>query len=87
MILKQTEKNVVSKQRNSPWLWIPSLCAAEEIPMGWLIRFVARPVTAFGVKGEPISTPWEFRAWGKNAKAAAAIARELNLPPYRRKKK
>ena len=68
---------------------VPVSCnfAAEEVPQGWLVRFVARPVTAYGVKGEPIATPWEFRAWGKDAKAAAAIARELNLPPYLKKKK
>jgi hypothetical protein len=67
----------------------PVVCnfAAEEVPPGWLIRFVARPVTAYGVKGEPIATPWEFRAWGKDAKEAAAIARELNLPAYMKVKK
>lgn len=36
----RTDKNVVSKQRNSPWLWIPSLCAAEEIPMA-VVMYVA----------------------------------------------
>ena len=61
--------------------------AAEEVPPGWLIRFVARPVTAFGVKGEAIATPWEFRAWGKSAKEAALIAHEMNLPAYLKKKK
>ena len=67
---------------------IPVTCnfAAEEVPPGWLLRFVVRPVTSFGVKGEAISTPWEFRAWGKNAKEAEAVARELNLPPYLKKK-
>ena len=68
---------------------VPVACnfASEEVPQGWLIRFVARPVTAYGVKGRPIATPWEFRAWGKSAKDAAAIARELNLPAYMKKKK
>ena len=68
---------------------VPVSCnfAAEEIPPGWLIRFVARPVTAFGVKGDPIATPWEYRAWGKSAKEADLIARELNLPSYLKKKK
>ena len=60
--------------------------AAEEVPPGWLLRFIVRPVTSFGVKGDVISTPWEFRAWGKTAKEAAAIAHELNLPPYLKKK-
>ena len=61
---------------------VPVSCnfAAEEVPPGWLVRFVARPVTAFGVKGSPIATPWEFRAWGKNAKEAAEIAREMKSP-------
>ena len=61
---------------------VPVYCnfAAEEVPPGWLVRFVARPVTAFGVKGNPIATPWEFRAWGKNAKEAAEIAREMKSP-------
>ena len=30
----------MSKKRNSPWLWIPSLCAAEEIPMA-VVMYVA----------------------------------------------
>ena len=61
---------------------VPVSCnfAAEEVPPGWLVRFVSRPVTAFGVKGNPIATPWEFRAWGKNAKEAAEIAREMKSP-------
>ena len=89
------ERCLVSKRVYSPrYLYgtesetVPVSCnfAAEEVPPGWLIRFVARPVTAFGVKGEPIATPWEFRAWGKTAKEAAEIARELNLPPYLKKK-
>ena len=67
---------------------VPVACnfAAEEVPPGWLLRFVVRPVTSFGVKGEAISTPWEFRAWGKNAKEAEAVARELNRPPASKKK-
>ena len=61
---------------------VPVSCnfAVEEVPPGWLVRFVARPVTAFGVKGEPIATPWEFRAWGKTAKEAAEISREMKAP-------
>ena len=66
----------------------PVVCnfAAEEVPPGWLLRFVVRPVTSFGVKGEAISTPWEFRAWGKTAKEAEAIARELNRRAFLKKK-
>ena len=46
---------------------LPVVCnfAEEEIPRGWLIRFVVRPVTSFGEKGDPIATPWKFREWGK----------------------
>ncbi len=67
---------------------LPVSCnfAAEEVPPGWLLRFVVRPVTSFGVKGEAISTPWEFRAWGKTAKEAEAIARELNRRASLKKK-
>ena len=61
--------------------------ASEEVPPGWLLRFVVRPVTTFGVKGGAIATPWEYRAWGKNAKKAEAIAREMNLPAYRKAKR
>ena len=57
----------------------PVVCnfSSEEVPQGWLLRFVVRPVTSFNVKGEPIATPWEFRAWGKTAKEAAAIAKKM----------
>ncbi len=60
----------------------PVVCnfAAEEVPPGWLVRFAVRPVTAFGAKGGAIATPWEFRAWGKDAKAAEAIARDMKRP-------
>ena len=44
-------------------------------------------VSGPSVKGEAIATPWEFRAWGKSAKEAAEIAREMNLPAYLKKKK
>ena len=89
------ERCLVAKRVYSPrYLYgvasetLPVTCnfSAEEVPPGWLVRFVARPVTAFGVKGKPIATRWEFRAWGKTAKEAAAIAHELNLPPYLKKK-
>ena len=68
---------------------VPVTCnfAAEEVPPGWLLRFVVRPVTTFGVKGEAIATPWEYRAWGANAKKAEAIARELNMPEYMKAKR
>jgi hypothetical protein len=46
-----------------------------------------RPVTSFGVKGGSIATPWEYRGWGKNAKEAEAVAREMNLPEYQKAKK
>ena len=90
------ERCLVSKRVYSPrYLYgvesetVPVTCnfSAEEVPPGWLIRFVARPVTAFNVKGAPIATPWEFRAWGKTAKEASEIARELNLPSYLKKKR
>jgi hypothetical protein len=90
------ERCLVSKRVYSPrYLYgvesetVPVICnfAAEEVPPGWLIRFVVRPVTAFGVKGDPIATPWEYRAWGKTAKEAEKIAREMNLPAYLKKKK
>lgn len=32
--------------------------ADTEIPVGWDIRYVVRPVNAFGRKGNPIFTPW-----------------------------
>ena len=49
---------------------VPVTCnfASEEVPQGWLLRFVVRPVTTFGVKGEAIATPWEHRVWGKKGK-------------------
>ncbi len=90
------ERCLVSKRVYSPrYLYgvesetVPVICnfAAEEVPPGWLIRFVVRPVTAFGVKGAPIATPWEYRAWGKTAKEAEKIAREMSLPAYLKKKK
>ena len=34
--------------------------ADTEIPVGWDLRYVVRPVNAFGGKGSPISTPWEM---------------------------
>ena len=89
------ERCLVSKQvYSSRYMYgvesdvLPVTCnfASEEVPPGWLIRFVARPMTTFGVKGEAISTPWEFRAWGKTAKEAEAIARELNRPSGPKKK-
>ena len=49
--------------------------------------FSVRPVTSFGVKGGSLATPWEYRGWGKNAKEAEAVAREMNLPEYRKAKK
>ena len=61
--------------------------AEDEVPPGWLIRFSVRPVTSFGVKGGFLATPWEYRGWGKNAKEAEAIAREMNLPEYQKAKK
>ena len=66
----------------------PVVCnfASEEVPPGWLIRFVARPVTSFGEKGEAIATPWECRAWGKTAKEALAVARELKLSRLNKEK-
>ena len=36
---------------------------------------------------DAVGIPWEFRAWGKNAKEAEKIAREMNLPAYLKKKK
>ena len=58
----------------------PVICnfSSEEVPEGWLLRFVVRPVTTYNVKGAPISTPWEYRAWGKTSEQAEAIARKLN---------
>jgi hypothetical protein len=73
----EVERCLVAKRVYSPrYMYgverdtLPVSCnfSTEEVPTGWLIRFVARPVTAFGVKGEAIVTPWEFRVWGKNAR-------------------
>ena len=89
------ERCLVAKRVYSPMYMhgvasetVPVTCnfAAEEVPKGWLLRFVVRPVTTFGVKGGAIATPWEYRVWGANAKKAAAIARKLNLPAHRKVK-
>ena len=88
------ERCLVSKRVFSPkYMWgvecetEPVVCnfSSDEVPPGWLIRFCARPVTSFGVKGAAIATPWEFRAWGKNAKQAEAIAQELKMAAKQKK--
>ena len=81
------ERSLVSKRVFSPRYMYgvtsetePVICnfSSEEVPEGWLLRFVVRPVTTYNVKGAPISTPWEYRAWGKTSEQAEAIARKLN---------
>ena len=37
---------------------VKCLFTPEEVPDGWNVRYVVRPVNAFGVKGEPICTPF-----------------------------
>ena len=34
------------------------LFTPEEVPDGWLVRYVVRPMNAFGAKGDPIATPF-----------------------------
>ena len=37
---------------------VKCLITPEEVPSGWTVRYVVRPVNAFGVKGDAISTPF-----------------------------
>ena len=37
---------------------VKCLITPEEVPNGWIVRYVVRPVNAFGVKGDPIVTPF-----------------------------
>lgn len=37
---------------------VKCLFTPEEVPDGWMVRYVVRPVNAFGVKGNPIATPF-----------------------------
>jgi hypothetical protein len=37
---------------------VKCLITPEEVPDGWIVRYVVRPVNAFGVKGDPIATPF-----------------------------
>ena len=39
---------------------VECLFAEEEVPQKHLLRFVARPVNSFGVKGKPIATTWQM---------------------------
>ena len=39
---------------------VECLFAEEEVPERHLLRFVVRPVNAFGGKGEPIATAWRM---------------------------
>ena len=86
----EVERSLMSKRVFSPRYMYgvtsetePVICnfSSEEVPVGWLLRFVVRPVTTFNVKGAPISTPWKYRAWGKSAEQAEAIARKMNAFP------
>ena len=38
--------------------------AADEIPAGWQLRFTARPVNAWGKRGDPISSEWKVLRTG-----------------------
>ena len=45
-----------------------------DVPAGWDLRFVVRPMNAYAVAGAAIATPWEYRLWGRtDAEARAAF--------------
>ncbi|MBQ6007183.1 MAG: metallophosphoesterase [Kiritimatiellae bacterium] len=52
----------------------PVTCRFPEadVPEGWDLRFVVRPMNAYAVAGAAISTPWEYRLWGKTDEEARA---------------
>lgn len=55
---------------------VTCLFPESDVPKGWNLRFLVRPMNAYAVAGAAISTPWEYRLWGRSdAEARAEFAK------------